>query len=80
MCKKWMTAVKKTFSGCLISKAAISEALPAFKTAQLIQAEEVNYMTIIEMRNTSCKIDGKMLLIDFIKIKAERNFQLIIYG
>ena len=56
MCNKSMTAEKKTFRGSLISKAAISEALPDFNTAQLIQAEEANYITIIEMRSTALHV------------------------
>lgn len=75
MCNKWVMAEKKTFRASLISKAVISEALPDFNTAQLIQAEEANYsiykLFYNNYRNetyyTSCKIDGKMLLIEFIK-------------
>lgn len=56
MCNKWVAAEKTTFRGSLISKAAISEALPDFSTAQLIQAEEANYITIIEMRSTALHV------------------------
>lgn len=56
MCNKWVAAEKMTFRSSLISKAAISEALPDFSTAQLIQAEEANYITIIEMRSTALHV------------------------
>jgi len=51
MRNKWVTAEKKTFKGSLISKAAISETLSDFSTAELIQAEEANCITITEMRS-----------------------------
>lgn len=56
MSNKWVMAEKKTFRASLISKAAISEALPDFNAAQLIQAEEANYITIIEMRRTALHV------------------------
>lgn len=56
MCNKWVIAEKQTFRVSLISKTAISEALPDFNTAQLIQAEEANYITITEMRSTALHI------------------------
>lgn len=52
MCNKWVAAEKKTFRGSHISKEAISEALPDFNTAQLIQAEEANPLTIKDIRGT----------------------------
>lgn len=56
MCNKWMAAEKKTFRGSHISKAAISEALPDFNTAQLIEAEEANSITIKDMRGTQLHV------------------------